>query len=429
MAASSPAPELYGFLPTTHPFYPHVERFATLLLAEPRYQSMITGGAGEEPPLCRTLIRCDPTPEGHWTLRGLYLSLQRRDLAVPLQFRARTFFYGPRKETVDCREFPGDPALTAAAGFFQSALESVGSQPASVPRILRYVPRRRLTFRTAICSGTNVSVVGKFLRDGELTRAYERLAQVSRAVASARCQFGVAAPMGIDSRAGVFFQEARPGQDLTTFFQERNLVDLLLSVGVVHHDIHQLPVIDCPEWNLKSFLRRLARHLDWVRFCCPEQGAFLEAVRELLWQRAPEEERRRHVFCHGEFRCAQILMERDHWSVVDFDAGVRADPYWEIGRFLAFLKHEIGWLRSRYADPGEEPEALLERAREAYLHGYECKSGRAVDRQRLLWYWICGEIEYLARRIRRDQLSPVALERTTETIDRLCRQLQGATQA
>ncbi len=118
-----------------------------------------------------------------------------------------------------------------------------------------------------------------------------------------------------------------------------------------------------------------------------------------------------YAFCHGDFRCSHVLRDTRGWSVIDFDAAMRADPYLEVARLMALLKHDVPVFRQRFVDPREDPTDLLRAACDAYVEGYQERAHQMLDPKRLLWYRIACEIQYLARTLARDRFDPIPFDR------------------
>jgi thiamine kinase-like enzyme len=330
-----------------------------------------------------------------------------------------TILYSASTGRLAWYEFPDDPKLTTAAQFFGAARRRPDAT--AVDRILRYVPRRRLTFRTSGRDDTGATIIGKFVRPAEAEPAWDRLVKVSRAVRGSPGPFSTAAPLGVDDRHHVFFQEARPGQPLAGRLEASNVNGLVRRLGAVHRAIHELQVRHVSEWNPAAFVQILREQVKWVAFFTPEQAGLLDGVLTPLLACAPRMDPRDYTFCHGDFRCSQILTDGDRWSVIDFDGSLRADPYLEIAHVLAFLKYDVPWCIRRFEE-GEDH--LLDEVYESYLSGYQERASRELDRRRLLWYRIGCEIHCLARMIRRDLAHPVTFARALRLVRTLSEQLE-----
>jgi thiamine kinase-like enzyme len=265
--------------------------------------------------------------------------------------------------------------------------------------------------------------IGKIVRPATVADIYDRQVKVSAAAMGAATTFAVARPLGIDVTKGVFFQEFRPGTELTHLLGRDNCRDLLGAVGRVHRGLHCLDVPDLPAWNYSKYLQRLVTYVEWISFLRPDQRPLLDGVRDLLFRQVPDLTSADYTFCHGDFSCRQILDDHGCWSVVDFDGCLRGDPHFEIAKLIASVKYNVPLFHDLFRDPTERAPGLLAEAYEAYIQGYEDQAQRTMNRSRILWYRIAWEIHHLARRFKRDQFHPVAFERAIALIGDLSAQL------
>ncbi len=320
--------ELFPFVgPEGHPFYSDITRLRTEVSRHPLWQDTMHRTS---PTVVRTLMRGREIPGGEWRLQWVYVSFQFRDESRPLRFDALTLFYSAKTQQIDAYEFPRDPYLPTAASFFVDAASGPMDRGSDLDvDVRRYIPRRRLTFLVRRPLEQGAPVVGKFVRNTELERAYETLGEVYRAVARTPSIFSVAAPRGIDRNSSVFFQEARSAEPLTVRLETDRSSDVLRSVGAIHRDIHTLDVRHVPTWDVHTFLDNLDTHVQWVAFFCPEQVSFLEDVRKLLITHVPRVDPDAYAFCHSDFRCSHVLQDNGSWSVVDFDAASARIPIWK----------------------------------------------------------------------------------------------------
>jgi len=406
--------DLFACVGPDHPFSSHMECLRAEVGGHPLCGETMRHASTTE---VRALMRGRPVPGGGWRLKRVYVSFQSRIDSSPLRFHSVTLFYSGRTARTESYKFPHDPSLTPAPFFAGAATRGFEID------VLRYIPRRRLTFRIHRPSDAEAPTVGKFVRHAELDSAYTTLAKVRRAVTAVGTTFSVAAPMGIERDLGLFFQEARPGTPLTTSLDPHRCGDLLRVVGSIHRDIHALTVPGVPTWDVRAFLHNVTNDITWVSFFQPAHASFLEDLRELLVAHVPPVDPRTYTFCHGDFRCSQVLREAGRWSVVDFDGAMRADPYLEIAHMMTFLKYDVPRFREFFADPERDRTDLVEAAGRAYLEGYEERAQQAVDPKRLLWYRIGSEIHYLDRMISRDLFNPVAFDRTLTLLGDLHQQL------
>ena len=397
-----------------HPSSPHVSRFRSLLASDRTLGEMQENiGDSLQGHVYASLAARFSRDRG-WELKRICWSRQTHDESSASRFRALTVIYSTQSGGIESFTFPEDPRFKGIPCYFrEKSVDASGQEAGTTTEVLRYVPGRRLTFRTG--GPESRPVTGKFARRSEITRAYERLVQVSAASRRSQSYFSAPSPLTIEENNGLFFQEAKPGTDLTVQLAADNFVDLLHSASQIHQHLHRLP-IELPEWNIQCFLENLSAAMEWIKLFEPKQKGFLDHLRDFLVSNCPLAEPMRFAFCHGDFSCRQLLNYAGAWSVVDFDRCTRADPCWEIARFLAFLKYDVPLFRDWFLDEHNRNRSQLEEAHAAYLNGYEQAAGQTLSRKRLLWYRVGAEIQYLARLLTRDLSSSVALERAFELV-------------
>ncbi|MBI2875299.1 MAG: aminoglycoside phosphotransferase family protein [Candidatus Tectomicrobia bacterium] len=423
MAIQSEGIGLFPFIESDHPFYPQVQRFRTLLSENPLYAEAVERVKGGRTAV-HSEIKGRLVPGHGWELSRFYWSFQSWDESRPLRFHALTLYSAAQTGQTSFYEFPQDPYLTTVVSFFgEKPFRPDEEGTAGQLDVLQYVPLRRLTFRISDPHETIAPVIGKFKRRSRFKESYNRLVSVSRAIRRSQSAFSVAAPVGIDEAHCLFFQEARPGKDLSTLLDKDRFPELLHRMGTIHRDLHGQNVPDVPEWDFGAFLQNLGRDIQWISFFRPEQGPFLDDIRDLLLRQVPRIDPGEYSFCHGDFVCSQILLENDHWSVIDFDLGMRGDPYLEIAMLLASLKYDVPLFEAHFICRKQGESDILEEACESYLNGYQERAQKALSRKRLLWYRICAEIYYLSLMLKKDRFCSMAFDRTIEQVRHLSEQL------
>jgi hypothetical protein len=400
----------FSFVTAGHPFFPQLSDFKTLLNAHPVYAAIMQKMAAGKEIEVRKYISGRLRLDRSWELKSLYISFQCHDGSGPFPFSSSSFFYSAKKKRLEYYEFPQDSHLTTVS------LRHYGPV-----KILRYVPRRRLTFYTV---ARGIPIVGKILRKAEIAPAFEKLNAVCSMVSGSPVTFSVASPIGMDEKNNVFFAEAKPGEIVAGLLDQDNFKHLLRVVGIIHSDIHRLPPAPCfPQPDFQTILETVMTQIAWISFMHPEQKALLNEVGNLLLLRVPSVPEK-PVFCHGDFRCTQILKANDQWSVIDFDDSIHGDPYLEIGKFIAFLKYDAPLCRNSVMGSARKENEVLDQAGKAYLNGYEERSQVTLNLNRLLWYRICCEIFYLAQTVKRDLSDFVAFERDCARVRGLYEQLR-----
>jgi Ser/Thr protein kinase RdoA (MazF antagonist) len=260
-------------------------------------------------------------------------------------------------------------------------------------------------------------MVAKFKRRSRLAESYQRLAVVARAVAQAASSFGVAAPRGLDCERGVFFQSAQPGTDLTLLLDESNTEQHFTRLGAVHRELHELTIPDLPGQAV-DLIAELRRNTRWITFFRPDCRDLLEAAWELACRHAPTPGPAELAVCHGDFVCSQVLVDGDNWTVTDFDACHRGDPYRDIAIFMASLSYDVPLFRAPGVTAG-----FLESAIQAYLTGYEGRAGHQLDAARLLWHRLAAEVYYLALMFKKDWYEPTRFGRGLDRVGSLAASL------
>ncbi len=405
---------LFPFIQPGHRFYPQIEAWRAMIDEHPEYEQWCERMSGSERSIIHAEIKGAPTANG-WSLDQFSWSFQYWDISQVCQFQATTLNYTANSGHAVWSHFPTDPCLQSVDTFFRQQC-----QPGGVLRcnVLRYTPLQQLTFRVSPLLGNAALMIGKFKRHSHYAQAYEQLESVARSVQRSEVSFTVAAPLGVDHTRCLYFQEAKPGQQLTTLIDKEHALSILERVGEVHQELHTLDVPDAPVWQFDSMLLNLQRNINWISFFRPDQLRVLQAIQILLLQHVPDADPDSYVFCHGDFRCPQILSLGDSWSITDFDLGLCGDVYREIATFQTSLRYDLPLF--------QEPRnaVLYEDASAAYLDGYQQQAGRSLDIKRLYWYRICAEITYLALMFRHNWYTPGLFAEALEHIQQLSGQLQ-----
>jgi aminoglycoside phosphotransferase len=413
----------FSFVKPGHPLSALVEQARALIQTEPCAEAIrhITGS--EQKVTTRTLLKWQSGE-----LRWFYFLLQSKATETPIADRALTILYRPKKNRLELRSFPQDPYLPAIPAYLEQLLgNGPGSPKARDFTVLRYVPQRRLTYRIPDSEEHGRFRIGKFVRQGEIDSAYDKLGWVSAAVKHQRPSFTVSTPLGLDEPHGVFYQSCLAGHNLADLIQSDNFEELLYAVGSMHAEVHRLHVPDVPRWQPDSMWDELRERVAVISYLCPELTPFLNEVYALIEKQAPAIVPEVWTFCHGDFGCHQILKDGDRWSVIDFDECLYSDRYRDIARLLAFLKHNVPFFSEAYHDPAWDAETILEQAHATYLRGYQQRSNEAVNWKRLSWYQLAYEVHYLARTLQRDLFAhAVGFERTIRNIEKLTAQLKSA---
>ena len=346
--------------------------------------------------------------QGNWRFKRIYLSYQPEGPLPRSGFRGHTFFYTPKRGELLDAPFPADPGLPSA-GRVVDGMEHAAAAGGAPVEVLRYVPMRRLTLRGGCdAAGPGPDIV-KVVEGKNAGPIAARIGAVSDAATWAGASFRVARVKECRPERGVFVQECLPGRPLAGEIGPDALEAPLRRIGAIHAEIHALHAAGPHVGALKDPWPTVVERLDWLAFVRPAHAEVFRAVAARLEtaRPAPGEP----VFCHGDFRCTQILADGGNWSVIDFDDAGYGDASLDVGRFLAFLKYDVPALAG-------SPE-LLEQAAAAYLDGYAGRAGRVPASGTLRWHRTSQEVLYLAQLVRRDLADEPAFAAGCAELDRL----------
>lgn len=403
-----------------HPFYPHIQKFRAQIDPLLGRNLALLECRPNERMLTRTLLRANPGEP--LTLKWVYYSAQ---FWTENTFRSCTFLYKAERGKTSLYEFPEDPKLKAPAQYLQPFLRKDRSNSfLEGVQLLRYVPRRRLTFRSLENdSAQGTRLIGKFVRTGEADPLCRKLTTIEDRVSGADLQ--IARVTEVRSDHDLFFQSHLPGTELGELLSGETYYSLLKSAGSLHARVHSLPVIAETSWNIAQFVEAVRKDISWISLFHPDQRSFLEQTAAKWLDAIPDFNPEEFVFCHGDFRPPHLLANQtDPWGVIDFDGYLMADPTWEMALFLTSLKRDVPFFSQIIADPSVDWCPVFERAEQGYLQGYFHQCATGFSYSRLTWFRLAMEIHYLARSLQRDLVDPVAFGRTWGYIQTLADELE-----
>ncbi len=378
MGFRSGAPPVSGFelFRDGHPIAVELEPLLRRVAADPVLRGAPRPGGPR--PAVRRELRAGPGEDGAPAIERFQWCVQWRDPGPAGRFHARTLLYERGRGEPVTFDFPADPRLRAGAA---------ADSPLAAPgvTVLRYIPLRRITFRTG-------DLVGKMKRPSSLVRAYARLAV---AFAAARhADLAVPEPRGLDTAHGAFYQAAVGGRPLADVLAPGNAERLLRTLGAVQREVHELPVEGLADRRPDVLARGAADDAAWIAFAAPDHAEAVGRVaRRIRAEAEAASAGAECCFCHGDPAIDQVLLDGDTLAVVDFDDAAAGDPYADLGALLAALPHDAPQL---FASP-----ALGARAVAAFLDGYRGRSGRPIDERRLRAHRARAELGLLASRVRK----------------------------
>jgi hypothetical protein len=367
----------YEFIKSGHPFFAHIENLRAAIACEPHAASFSE----------RSLLRIDfdqSRPELKWA----YVSKQ----SCAERFQATTFLFRAKRNRVQRYAFPRDPKL--------EGLGTVLNEFPQHSRVLRYVPRRRLTVNTG-------DTIAKFVRPTELPGVVARLQQAQAIVKGNAFSM----PRLIESRAqdGLLWEELVGGKGIDGLLNAATSSSLLGAAGALSHRVHQYNPVGLPRLDTSLILNVARKDEALLTLFQPRLKVWLaEVLRKLFAALANLEVET--TFCHGDFRAPHLLARPEgNWSIVDFDGAAAADPHWEQALFLTSLKRDCPMFLD--AD-------LHEQAVAAFIRGYEREGGR-VNAEKLRWFRLASEIHFLARTFQRDLFTPELFAQSVGAIAQL----------
>jgi len=161
--------------------------------------------------------------------------------------------------------------------------------------------------------------------------------------------------------------------------------------------VHTSGIAAGPAHTLEDELARAALAVAVIRDDAPELAVRLSEALERAGAAAARIPAQPAVLAHGDLTPSQLLLDGDRVGLVDFDGVCQAEPAFDLGRFLAYLRAAL----ARSADPaGEALGARLLAAHTAW-------GGPAASRQRVEAWATASVVQMAAHRW--GQLKPARL--------------------
>lgn len=308
-------------------------------------------------------------------IRRYYWSLQH-SIPGTTDFEARTLILEPNNEP-QWLDFPNDPVLTAAP----EVLSDCDHQ-----QVLQYVPLRRLTVMQQ--HADEKPTIVKLKRSGRATDASHRLSQINEIDSPSQFGFSIPTDLGQTHHEHTYQQTYCPGVSLGELLQHSPKLISFKQLGRKLGSFHALVVDTLPTDEHDDF------------------SVLTDKVRQMsaLW---PTEYERildchdwlhRHINpttklapCHGDLSLDNILVDGDHWSLIDFDLAHCGDPIRDIAKLLVQLQANSPILKKELLTMQED-----------ILSGYQLERPEAVSSHELHWHSCRAELEYLYISLRKD---------------------------
>ena len=382
---------VFGFLAPDHPFAGRMRGF----------RARLDERAAPSGARCQVSseVKGRRTPLG-FALDRFYCSMQAWDTPGGQPFESTTLYWSARTGA-EWVQFPAEPYLHQLPAYLAGLRSERGGSSYDV---LRYVPLRRFTFRSA-------GLVGKFKRPSRLQDSAARATAVVAAAAGSPVT--VPAMRGVDTLHSIYFQDAVDGPALSDLVGPGNVTDLLGQAGRVHADFHALDAPGLPvaadPW---APLEDVVHSTDWVAALWPSLTGWLDATRDQLLATAPTATAAAAGTCHGDLVLSHLLVTGDGCTVIDLDLAHIGDRYRDLALFLAGLPADAPALAGC---PGTA-DSLAE-AERAYLGAYEERSGQRLDPRRLAWHRASAELHQLAVLFAKDRIRLADVPRVRALVD------------
>lgn len=156
-----------------------------------------------------------------------------------------------------------------------------------------------------------------------------------------------------------------------------SLEDTLDSAGRIAATLHATDIRLGNRRSFETMLGDLRRELRPIQRISPELGAHLNSLLLRIEAYAAESDSLAPVFCHGDYTYSQILFDGRNLGLVDFDTVCQAEPAFDLGHFMAYLRIAVRKGKDANAELANQ---LGDRFLDAYMAAAQVP---AEDRERL----------------------------------------------
>jgi hypothetical protein len=276
--------------------------------------------------------------------------------------------------------FPFDPAMPSLNRCLDGAwVADAIRTPARTltPRVLDYNPEIGAVFVYVDDRGRR-RVFGKCSPTDTAGLEYMVMDALWRSPARERGDLLVTRPLAYRHEMGILLQAHVRGRPFHGRRNSTALVDLAVSAGAETAALHETEIAFGPERGLERFLTRLEDGLQEVALTAPPLYPTLRRLIDQIATRAARTPAAEPVSCHGDLKYDQFLRYRRKYILIDFEMFCRAEPWYDLGHFCAYLPPSTpdDWRDS----------ASAEVARERFLAAYAHASGVPINWDRLGTY-------------------------------------------
>jgi len=277
---------------------------------------------------------------------------------------------------------PDAPNLAALDAFFDRTayrrfLTAQGLPDADrpLPALVRYVPRQRALFRSALAAPAGGLYIKCYRPPGDV-RAAANLARMTQAWKRGRLAFRPPCLIFHDVDRHAVGMDEVAGQRLTDFMG-RTAPDPMQQVGIALAGLHGSGINALAHWTPAAEIAALKAAMADVSLALPVLGREVDALIDDIERRADGLAFDSAAPVHGNLFGDQILVDDGHIGIVDWDDLALGDPLHDVGRLIAHMRHEHAAARAA-PEVGCASIAGL-------LRGYARASGHGIDASRLRW--------------------------------------------
>ena len=139
--------------------------------------------------------------------------------------------------------------------------------------------------------------------------------------------------------------------------------------------------------TMETELARAADAVELIRADAPALAGWLTDIVDALRTVAPQTPAQQPAFAHGDFTLSQLMFAGSRTALLDFDKLCEAEPAFDLGRFLAYLRFVLAKFDNNSGD------ALASR----FLATYSAAGGRPTSVARVDVYMIASLVRMAAR--------------------------------
>ncbi len=347
-------------------------------------------------PFRRTRLVFEGSRTGKRRLRYFYVQIYARRPLAEKRLQAAFAIKSPRRTVgppaflierwnAVAWEIPNGPRLRTMRSLTQRkalkrmlariGLEAELEPRFELPRLFRYVPRKRAVLRWDLPTREGVKPLFIKAYDcDDYDAAVANLAWLTEREAA--LGFRLPRVLAEHPRRRVLFLEALPGRTLTASLLGEE-PGALHAVGRALASLHALP--ERPStvvWSPLAELHALERAVEDVTLILPGLRPAIDAIRDGLADRARRLDSAAVAPIHGNLFGDQVLLEDSRVGMVDWDDLAAGDPHYDLGRLAA---HAMFLGLPGHGEPERRPAAL-----EELFAGYE-GGGGAVAPEALRW--------------------------------------------